>query len=140
MEHGDPQDDIDARFAQIVAGLDDPEAPADPTDTRTTPPGPVVVPAQWRMPSADQSTVLDDEAGFVPPEPQPLPADDPGFWSILTCLIGGPLWLLYLFLFDRYARPLWWALASATVLVGVVLLLWRQPAHREDPDDDGAVL
>lgn len=93
------------------------------------------LPSSWRMPAEGMSYLDDDEDDFVPPEPDPLPRDDLGFWAILTTLIGGPLWVLYLAIFAPYARTLWWVLAVCTCVAGVVLLVLRQP-HSQDLEDD----
>ncbi len=93
------------------------------------------LPSSWRMPTDGMSYLDDDEDDFVPPEPDPLPRDDLGFWAILTTLIGGPLWVLYLAIFAPYARTLWWVLAVCTCVAGVVLLVLRQP-HSDDLEDD----
>ncbi|MDE9366763.1 hypothetical protein PZ938_14205 [Luteipulveratus sp. YIM 133132] len=157
--------DFDARFAEIIAQFDDDPLDSSalderPEDTAPEPkprdaegePAPALdppsdplhsLPTQWRMPSTDEPPALmEDDGTYEPPPPAPLPAGDLHFWAILTAMVGGPLWLLYLFLFDRYARPLWWVLACATSAAGVVLLILRQPANRDeqDEDDDGAVL
>ncbi|WP_050669267.1 hypothetical protein [Luteipulveratus halotolerans] len=168
----DPRDnertDYDARFAAIIAQFDDDPldssalderpsgadddagagatpAPLQPEDPQPAPPvDPIAeLPAQWRMPSREESAaLLEDDGTYEPPPPQPLPAGDLHFWAILAGLVGGPLWLLYLFLLDRMAKPMWWVLACATTAAGVVLLILRQPHSREDQDDhdDGAVL
>lgn len=195
--------DFDARFAEIIAQLDDealekgallpeperPRPPAAPTDasaepsersapsddsTRATaepttplperadpaperpqperaqpeppqdpPADPIAnLPTQWRMPTGEPAPMLEDDGHFEPPAPEPLPAGDLHFWAILGSLIGGPLWLLYLLFFDRYARPMWWLMACGVCVAGVVMLIMRQPANRDDFDeyDDGARL
>lgn len=135
-----------------TAGAASPEAdtggagPADPGTDRTTEPtashDPLAgLPSQWRMPTGE--SILDEEDGFVPPPPRPLPAGDLNFYGAIGGLVGGPLWLLYLFFFDRYARPIWWLLACAVFVGGLVLLILRQPEKRDDDwddDVDGAVL
>ena len=94
------------------------------------------LPSQWRMPGPDGASILDDEEeDFVPPPPAPLPKDDLQFWAIIATLIGGPLWVFYLAIFDRYAQSLWWMLAIATCVLGVVLLVLRQPKNHDDEDD-----
>lgn len=100
------------------------------------------LPSQWRVPSGDSLSIL-DEKEFVPEEPRPLPSGDLGFWGAIAGLGGGIVWLLYLFFFDRYARPLWWVLAVVVTLTGLVLVFLRQPHQRDDDWDDhvdGAVL
>lgn len=132
---------------------DSPDA-ADPVDEPTpqtespeaAAPSPLAdLPTQWRMPPSGSASLLDDDEAdtFVPAPPRPLPSgDDMGFWTMAGCLIGGPAWLLYLFFFDRYAQSLWWVLACALFVAGVVQLFMRSPKNRDDldDDDDGAVL
>ncbi|RNI24413.1 hypothetical protein [Flexivirga caeni] len=154
-EEPDNQTDIDRRFAEIVAqfepaGQDDPDAPdaeaGAPDEPGMPEPSPLAgLPTQWRMPPSGAPSFLEDfeDDTFVPAPPQPLPSSDEdlGFWTMLGCLIGGPLWLLYLLFFDRYAQSLWWVLACAVFVAGVVQLIMRSPKNRDDdPDDDGAVL
>lgn len=130
-EHSD--EEVDRRFDELVADWEQQDAPE-------SEPKPFQVPAQWRSSTGPQ--IIDQhEPEFVPPEPSPLPSDE-GFWVTVGCLVVGPLWLLYLFFFDRYAATLWWVLALAIMLVGGVLLVVRQPKNREedDPFDDGARL
>lgn len=95
------------------------------------------LPSSWRMPTGGYSALPDeDDEEFVPPEPDPLPRDDIQFWAILISLVGGPLWVLYLALFNPLARTLWWVLAVCTCVAGVVMLVLRQP-HSDDLDPDG---
>lgn len=145
-------DDFDARFREIVAHFDDPASepvrrapearqPSEPPP-KPPEPRPIIVPDQWRMPparSGGSSSVLDEHSTFEPPDPA-LPQGDPTFYAIIAGLVCGPLWMLYLFFFDRYARPLWWWCAAGMTLAALVGLFLRQPPTREDPDDDGAVL
>ncbi|YAL84460.1 hypothetical protein ACMYYO_06525 [Dermacoccaceae bacterium W4C1] len=123
--------------------------PTDPAETEpAAPPAALNLPAQWRSTDRDSPGLLDaldaeSESAYVPPEPEPLPAGDLTFWGALAGLIGGPLWLLYLFFFDREARGIWWVLACATAAAGVILMVVRQPESRDDSwddDVDGAVL
>ncbi len=94
------------------------------------------LPSSWRVPTGGYSVLPDeDDDEFVPPEPDPLPRDDVQFWAILVSLVGGPLWVLYLALFDPMARTLWWVLAVGTCVAGVVLLVLRQP-HSDDLEDE----
>lgn len=166
-EEPEKQTDIDRRFAEIVAQFESDEArwdtpdeideaaEADEGSDGQEPPTPAAeeggaqppvadLPAQWRMPPTGSASFLDDDdETFVPPPPRPLPSSDEdiGFWTMVGCLVGGPLWLLYLFFFDRYAQSLWWVLACALFVAGVVQLVLRSPKNRDDdPGDDGAVL
>lgn len=158
-EEPEKQTDFDRRFAEIVAHLEpdeagwdspevsmgDPEQPQEDTPAAGDPStSPLAgLPTQWRMPPSGSASFLDDDADtFVPAPPRPLPSgdEDLGFWTMLGCLIGGPAWLLYLFFFDSYAQSLWWVLACAVFVAGVVQLVMRSPKSRDDDDDDGAVL
>jgi len=66
-------------------------------------------------------------------------AGDLQFWGILAGLVGGPLMLVYLVLFNREGNPLWMLAAVGLTVAGFGLLVQRLPRHRDD-DDDGAVL
>ena len=80
----------------------------------------------------------EDEDHFEPPPVTPLPAGDLAFWGILAGMGGGPLLLLYLVFFDRYA--VYWILTAIAMFVGgFVLLVSRMPGHHGE-DDDGARL
>jgi hypothetical protein len=96
---------------------------------------PVEPPASWRSPEP----VEGHEEHFEPGPTAPLPAGDLQFWGILTGLVGGPLLLLFLVLFNREGNPLWMLLAVGITVAGFGLLVQRLPRHR-DEDDDGAVL
>lgn len=142
---GHTDEEIDRRFDELVAGWDtDPSDPSDPVGTDEArpeqPSTPFTVPVQWRA-GTGPSIVDEQEPEFEPPVPAELPTDE-GFWVTLACLVLGPLWLLYLFFFDRYAASLWWVLASGVFVAGIAMLVLRQPANRddEDPFDDGARL
>ncbi|WP_018156170.1 hypothetical protein [Demetria terragena] len=146
MTTADSPNGEDAEFDAIVARLhEDGWTPPDsPEQTPPEDPAPdpvAALPSQWRIPTGE--SILDQEDEFVPDAPRPLPSGDLGFWGALAGLGGGMGWLLYLFFFDRYARPLWWALAVIVTLTGLVLVFLRQPeSRRDDWDDDvdGAVL
>lgn len=143
----DDAQEVERRFREIIDGWhadgapddepawpDDagPISPVNPSTSFRTPPS---VPSQWRVPD-DGTSLLDDEPDFVPPPPDPLPRDDAQFWLILITLVGGPLWVLYLAFFDSWARPIWWVLALATCVAGVVLLVLRQPKNHDDDEPD----
>jgi hypothetical protein len=102
----------------------------------TNPPGePVEPPPSWRSPEP----VDEPEEHFQPGPTAPLPAGDLQFWGILAGLVGGPLMLVYLVLFNREGNPLWMLAAVGITVAGFGLLVQRLPRHRDD-DDDGAVL
>lgn len=81
-----------------------------------------------------------DEEPFVPPEPAPFETGDPASVIMLACFVLGPVWLLYLTLFDREAATLWWLVAAGLLVGGFALAVARQPKNRDehDDDDDGA--
>lgn len=91
---------------------------------------------RWRPDAVDG---LDVEEHFEPPPPRPLPAGDLQFWGILLGLVGGPLLLLYLVLFDRHAGSLWLAAALGLSVGGFALLVNRLPSRRDDNDDGAQV-
>jgi hypothetical protein len=96
----------------------------------------LVLPEQWRVHTPPE----EPEEHFQPPPPEPLPAGDLQFWGILIGLTGGPLLLLYIILFDRYASGLLLLLAISLTVGGFGLLVARLPRQRDDDDDDGARL
>lgn len=110
----------------------DEDAPPATGSTSTPRPG-----TAWRahVPAEDP-----DEEHYVPPPPQPLPSsEDKHFWLMMLGLVGGPLLLLYLLLFDRDGNGWFMLGAIAMTVAGFVLLVLRQPFER-DEDDDGVRL
>ena len=91
-------------------------------------------PSAWRVHEPPD----EPEEHYEPPPPAPLPAGDLQFWGILIGLIGGPLLLLYLVLFNRDAGAWWMFTAIGLSLGGFGLLIARLPSQRDDDDDDGA--
>lgn len=131
-EQADEQAEFDRRFDELTSDWHAEEA-----ERQSPPPA---IPQQWR--AVNRPSFLDDhEPDFTPPTPAPLPSDEM-FWVTMGCLVIGPIWLLYLFFFDRYVSGFWWALASCVFFAGILLLVFRQPANRDDqdPNDDGAKL
>ncbi len=142
----EPSDEeVSATFAQLVAGLEvgtdaladsPPGRPGDPAGQlrpeslaeTQTPPG-------WRV-----HIPPDDPADehFSPPPPDPLPRNDPGFWTAVLGLTLGPIWLIYLALADPAGDRLWKWLAGGMIVAGCVAIIRRLPSSRNDPDDDGA--
>ncbi|MDQ2756446.1 MAG: hypothetical protein M3Y71_07760 [Actinomycetota bacterium] len=104
-------------------------------------PGPAMTPGRasglsWRQHVPDP----EPEEHFVPPPPAPLPsADDKHFWLMMVGLIGGPLLFVYLILFNRDGNGWWMVCGIGMTVAGFVLLVLRQPLHR-DEDDDGVRL
>ncbi|MGO1166544.1 MAG: hypothetical protein ACTMHL_07995 [Janibacter sp.] len=114
-----------------------PAAPADPE------------PVPWRTdPTHSVSEILlgnddvpgdaDDDEGFTPPPPAPLPpATDRLFWGAMVGLVLGPLGLIWIAL----ARPGgFWpkAIVIGLILGGFACLVLRQPTDRGYDPDQGA--
>ena len=100
--------------------------------------------ARWASPGPlpdDDSVYAGLEEHFVPEPVQPLPdpEEDPTLWTMLCCLGGGLLMLLYAVTIDRGGSH-WWPITGITlVIVGFVLLVMRG-SGRDDDYDDGARL
>ncbi len=164
-EHQPPSEepaplDIDTAFAAIVAGWS--EATPDtgiwpalenladnesPTVTDIQDPdagfglGPdwpdAAGPAPVGRPDVSGGVELEE---FVPPDPGPLPRGDLLSRTAWAGVIGGPLFLLIAVIAWRSAPPLLELLASVAFVGGFVILVSRMPKHRDDDDDDGAVV
>lgn len=163
---GDDADDVDARFAELVASLEDvPDLPADDvspdeSDDVTDEPGqgdgpsgpgltyPVapwvaVGPRDWdgtsQMDEAERT--LEDEAEFVPPDPGRVMGDDPLATMAWLAAVGIPVAMFLLFVFWRTAPIVIFQAAGIVCLLGVATLMWRLPASRDREDGDpGAVV
>ena len=119
----DPPPDEDRAHIDQAPGLPSPE-----------PPQALPTPQVWRA-----YEVADDyEEHFEPPPVAPLPVGDLQFWAIIAGMVGGPLLLLYLVLFDREGSGLWILAAIAMSVGGFALLVLRLPGNQGD--DDGARL
>jgi hypothetical protein len=171
---GDPDgrssDQVDAAFAQIVAGYDAPvEAvswPAsedlptvDTVDTQDLePPAPAPRPTGPVWPAAgpvlNEPSILDgldtfgdglpdeDDEPFVPPPPPPLPRLSAQAIFGVLAIIGG-LWLF----FDTDLLPIGDQASMLLGLLGIIggavaLIMRLRPGGPDDPDlpDDGAVV
>ena len=147
---GGPTDALSAPYPSPDASAGD--GPAEPA----TPPTPPLLPQPfggWRVNPpllplsgtepgpADQLDSDEDDEHFVPPEVHLPPQEDVHFWGIVAGLVGGPLMLIWLVVVRGDGAGSWWvAGAVALTLAGFVLLVLRQPAHRDPTDDDGARL
>jgi hypothetical protein len=88
----------------------------------------------------DYAAADDGEEGFIPPDPPPLGAGDPMVVLAWIGAAGGPLALLLASMF--------WRSLPAAAIVGIVAvfiasvgyLVYRLPQHRDNDDDDGAVV
>jgi fatty acid desaturase len=76
----------------------------------------------------------------VPPEPPPLPRGDLVSRLAWAGVLLGPAFLLLSAIFWDGAGPLALAVAALAFVAGFVTLVSRLPAHRDDDDDDGAVV
>ena len=154
----DEADDVDARFAELVASLDGvedlPEPERDDTDddasgtrrpglTYPVAPWVAVGPRDWDATGQmdDAEAAVDEQEAFVPPDPGPVLGGDPLVTMGWFAVAGVPLGVLALFLAWRDAPGVIFQAAGIVWLLGLVVLLWRMPARREPGDgDSGAVV
>jgi len=108
---------------------DEPPLPPSPDVPQPLPP-----PQIWRAHDVDEEY----EEHFEPQPVAPLPVGDLQFWAIIAGMVGGPLLLLYLVLFNRDAGGLWILAAIGMSVGGFALLVSRMPGNQGD--DDGARL
>ncbi|GAA1348070.1 hypothetical protein [Saccharothrix algeriensis] len=153
----DGPEDVDATFAEIVAGLeregvgrtwpgdgaDDPdEEEAEPVKPTRPEGGPAVATAE-EDPGDDRDDDRDDDPDdhFVPPDPPPLPALRAGTVAALLLIVLGVVLLLVPGLFgltSKVGTPL--ALAVLCAGVGWLILRIRNGPPPDSGWDDGAVL
>lgn len=133
---GAPADRPEAGPGTPMAGPEEAAAPGDGGSTaaprRPLPPPPT---SGWRVHTPPE----DEDEGYVPPPPAPLPRHDWMFWGALVGLVAGPVWLVYLVAVERAVNrtPMW--IAGGLIVAGFGLLIARLPARRApDDDDDGA--
>ncbi|GAB3262978.1 hypothetical protein [Kineosporia babensis] len=84
-------------------------------------------------------TAEPEPQGYEPPEPPPLPRGDLIGRLAWAAVIGGPLFMLMSVLIWRPPQ-LFILIALAAFAGGFVTLVARMPKHRDDEDDDGAVI
>ncbi|MFZ5869668.1 MAG: hypothetical protein ACOYXW_03930 [Actinomycetota bacterium] len=82
----------------------------------------------------------DEEEGFVPPEPPPLPRGDLVTTLSWAGVLGSPLFFLLTALFWRSVPQVLILLAIGAFVAGFVSLVLRMPSRRDPDDDDGAVV
>ncbi len=118
----------------------DPTQPAERVERASGTPAPID-PTKDSAPQIWRAHQIDDEVEehFEPPPVTPLPAGDLQFWAIIAGMSGGPLLLVYLVFFNRYASSLWILLAIGMSVGGFALLVSRMPGQ-DDDDDNGARL
>jgi hypothetical protein len=89
------------------------------------------------LPDADDD---EDEEGFVPPEPPPLPRGDLVSRVAWAAVIGGPLFLLVAAMAWRGLPAYLLLFALLAFVGGFVTLVARMPQEHPDDPDDGAVV
>ncbi|RKT53304.1 hypothetical protein [Saccharothrix australiensis] len=143
----DGPEDVDATFAEIVAGLARegvgktwPDDEAEPED-EAEPVKPSRPEGRRTVATADEDQDDDPDDHFVPPEPPPLPALRAGTIAALALVLLGLVLLLFPGLFglsSRIGTPL--ALAVLCSGVGWLVLRIRNNPPPDSGWDDGAVL
>ena len=145
---GDTPRDIDAAFAQIVADLEregvgrsipaeDPRPEPEPDPEPEPPTRPTE--AAWRGNTAEYDAFNDnDDEGYEPPEPPPLPRLRWPTMLAVGLVVAGVLLLLLPAIASvdgRFVTPL----GLVTLAAGICTLLLRtRTTSRLDPGDDGA--
>lgn len=151
-DNADGPEDIDAAFAEIVAGIEQ-EAPrwpegldaggSEPADRAPRTSGPATSgagtsnnPRDW-APPRDESTDEDDEGHFEPPEPPPLPTPRAGTIGGFALISAGLLLLLVPGLAGAgatFALPL----GLISISGGICWLLFRLRQGPPPSEDEGA--
>jgi len=143
----DDPDDVDARFAELVAQFDDPTDGVevsgpdddrwrgdDDTDAEPTDPGAGRSVGGYRDPLAE------DEP-FVPPTPPPLPRGTKRTRWALTAAVGSPVAYFLLWATGRQPDSLTLLVLVAGFVGGVgVLVAGMRTTSPDEEDDDGAVV
>jgi len=133
---GDPNTDIDAAFAQIVAGWE--REPDWPTPESAAEPEPAEGPADGET---DEDDTAEDEGHFVPPEPPPLPRPQPQTIGAAALFLFGVVLLLVpsLIGFSADVSLALGLLAMSGSIVWLIARL-RQGPPTDSGWDDGAQL
>lgn len=112
------------------------QPPAPPAATRPPARGEPLIPHIGRPPERAEAA---DEERFVPPEPPPLPRGDAFTMLAWAGVLLGPVFLLVCVVWKE--APQTYILAAVVAFVGgFATLVMRMPKHRDDDDDDGAVV
>jgi hypothetical protein len=90
--------------------------------------------------AADEPEPDDEEEGYVPPEPPPLPRGDLFTTLAWAGVLGTPLFFVFTAMFWRTVPQLLIVAAIAAFVGGFLTLVLRMPDHRDDDPDDGAVV
>lgn len=148
-DEADPRD-FDARWAEIVADLGEPEAIDLPEEQATPPAGHVVRGADERVLSGrdwdgtDQidaaEETVDEQEHFVPPDPGPVLGSDP--LRVMTWVVAIGVPVLYVVLLVAWHDPPGWLapVAGVLLLAAIAVLVWRMPHRRDQDSDSGAVV
>jgi hypothetical protein len=147
-DDADPRD-FDARWAEIVADLGEPEGlelpdePAPPTAhvVRRADERPLTG-RDWdgtdQIDAAEEA--VDEQEHFVPPDPGPVLGTDPLRVLTWVVAIGVPVLYVVILVVWRNA-PGWLApVAGVLLLAAVAVLIWRMPHRRDQDSDSGAVV
>ena len=157
-----PTAEVDARFADIVAGFATPttdpvprwsalEDVDDAPDTEpVVPDDPPRPPLSSRLLRSEPAPVepvvphevdpLDIEEHFVPEPPPPLPEVDRLTRLAWAALVGGPALLVIAMMLGIGLEAWVVVLALLAFVGGFGALVLRMHEHRDDDDDDGAVI
>lgn len=141
-------DDVEARWLELVAQLEEPSDPVDepePGAPRAAPPADrvrVVRPSTPTGPRAwaPDPAVEEAEDHFEPPEPGPVLGGDPLLTMAWAAVVGVPALLLIAVVAWRDIPVVVLEAAGVAFLGAVGLLLWRMPHHRDDDSGPGAVV
>lgn len=141
LEHMERDDKSEREWDDIVQRLGD-DLFTDVPDIIATP-TPMAAAASDAPTSGDPAAqtdvhVFDDDAHFVPPAPPAprLTRRTRAAWACAACGIGLLITASVAGFADTWSTVLGLALAGTAV----VLLFQLIPTHRDDPDDDGAVV
>lgn len=156
--------DVEAAWADIIARWDEEQPPVgrwpaaedtddDPAEPADDAPADRVQIAEiegWGTPgshvggeatrAAAAADEPEDEEGYVPPEPPPLPRGDLLSTLAWAGVLGAPLFFVFTALFWRTVPQVLIVVAIAAFVAGFVTLVVRMPDRRDDDDDDGAVV
>ncbi len=146
-----PDDDLDAKWAELTARLgelrlpaaedDDAQSAGEEPAPRTAPPAPGPRDYSPAAETDDDDPARDVVDGFVEPDPDPLSRAEPVLVVGWVGVLGGLALMIVCVLAWRGAPGMVWLVAVAALATGIGLLLWRMPARREADDyDDGAVV
>jgi hypothetical protein len=150
--------DVDSAFAAIVAqwgtetptgswpALEDLPAgeeetpPAPPDEVPSAPPPGMTTVGPRDVPLVPERAEAAEPESFVPPEPPPLPRGDAFTMLAWAGVLLGPVFLLVCVIAWKTAPQMYILAAVVAFIGGFVTLVSRMPKHRDDDDDDGAVV